>query len=90
MKLLLLGVLLPGLAAAQQSFPYILSGQLGPLPDQVHRKGWVRALTDYQLPGTLASDLEGPAGHAAQRYHLDSPSQSFLLDPTGHIIAVNL
>jgi peroxiredoxin len=60
------------------------------LDDQLHRKLWVRALTDYQMPGTPASDLEGPAGHAAQRYHIDSPLQNFLLDPTGHIIAVNL
>ena len=60
------------------------------LDDQLHRKQWLRALTDYQLPGTPASDLEGPTGRAAQRYRIDSPLQNFLLDPTGHIIAVNL
>lgn len=60
------------------------------LDDQAHRKQWLRALADYQLPGTAASDLEGASGRATQRYHLDAPLQNFLLDPTGHIVAVNL
>ncbi len=60
------------------------------LDDQAHRKQWLRAITDYQLLGTAASDLEGPSGRAVQRYHLDAPLQNFLLDPTGHIVAINL
>lgn len=60
------------------------------LDDQAHRKQWLRALTDYQLVGTAATDLEGASGRAAQRYHLDAPLQNFLLDPTGRIVAVNL
>lgn len=60
------------------------------LDDERRRKQWVRALTDYQMVGTPASDLEGPAGRAAQRYRLDSPLQNFLLDPAGRIVAVNL
>jgi peroxiredoxin len=60
------------------------------LDDALHRKQWLRALTDYEMAGTPASDLEGPRGHTAQRYHLDSPLQNFLLDPSGRILAVNL
>lgn len=58
--------------------------------DQAHRKQWLRAVTDYQLLGIHASDLQGPHGQAAQRYRLDSPLQNFLLDPSGRILAVNL
>jgi peroxiredoxin len=54
------------------------------------QKLWRRGLSEYQLPGTAASNLDGLAGPTAQRYRLDQVPQNFLLDPTGHIVGVNL
>jgi hypothetical protein len=60
------------------------------LDDAPHRKQWLRALADYQMPGTPASNLDGPSGGTAQRYRIGAPVQNFLFDPTGRILAFNL
>jgi peroxiredoxin len=60
------------------------------LDEPGHRKQWLRGLSDYHLPGTAASNLDGLAGPTAHRYRIDQLPQNFLLDPAGRILAVNV
>jgi peroxiredoxin len=60
------------------------------LDDPLHRKQWLRAIEENNLPGAQVSDLQGPMGRAARLYHVNRLPQNFLLDPAGRILAVNL
>jgi peroxiredoxin len=60
------------------------------LEEPGHRKQWLRELSDYHLPGTTASNLDGLAGPNAHRYRIEQLPQNFLLDPAGRILAVNV
>ncbi|ALD20546.1 TlpA disulfide reductase family protein [Hymenobacter sp. DG25A] len=54
------------------------------------RDKWVKAIADDQLTWTQVSDLKGWQNEVAQRYHVQSIPQNFLIDPTGKIVAANL
>jgi alkyl hydroperoxide reductase subunit AhpC len=54
------------------------------------REKWVKAIADDQLTWTQVSDLKGWQNEVAQRYHVQSIPQNFLIDPTGKIVAANL
>lgn len=54
------------------------------------REAWVRAIRNDNLTWTHVSDLKGWQSFAAQQYGVSSIPATFLLDPTGKIIAKNL
>lgn len=54
------------------------------------RDKWVKAIADDQLTWTQVSDLKGWQNEVAQRYHVQSIPQNFLIDPSGKIVATNL
>lgn len=60
------------------------------LDDEKGREKWLKAIQDDQLTWTQVSDLKGTQNEAAQRYHVRSIPQNFLIDPSGKIIAFNL
>lgn len=60
------------------------------LDDENGREKWLKAVREDQLAWTQVSDLHGFKGEAAQRYHVQSIPQNFLIDPNGKIVAANL
>jgi peroxiredoxin len=60
------------------------------LDDEKGRAKWLKAVADDQLAWTQVSDLKGWENAVAQRYHVRSIPQNFLIDPTGKIVAANL
>ena len=54
------------------------------------REAWVRAIRNDNLTWTHVSDLKGWQSYAAQQYGVSAIPATFLLDPTGKIIAKNL
>ena len=55
-----------------------------------NRKSWLKAIKDDNLPWTQLSDLKGFASEAGKLYAVTSIPASYLIDPEGKIIAVNL
>lgn len=60
------------------------------LDDKNGREKWLKAVQEDQLAWTQVSDLHGFQSEAAQRYHVQSIPQNFLIDPSGKIVAANL
>ncbi|MBO0932875.1 TlpA disulfide reductase family protein [Fibrella aquatilis] len=54
------------------------------------REAWVRAIRNDGLTWTHVSDLKGWQSEAAQKYGVSAIPATFLLDPTGKIVAKNL
>ncbi len=54
------------------------------------REAWVRAIRNDNLTWTHVSDLKGWQSYAAQQYGVNAIPATFLLDPSGKIIAKNL
>lgn len=54
------------------------------------REAWVRAIRNDNLTWTHVSDLKGWQSYAAQQYGVSAIPATFLLDPSGKIIAKNL
>ncbi len=54
------------------------------------REAWVRAIRNDNLTWTHVSDLKGWQSQAAQQYGVSGIPATFLLDPSGKIIAKNL
>ncbi|ARK10443.1 TlpA disulfide reductase family protein [Fibrella sp. ES10-3-2-2] len=54
------------------------------------REAWVRAIRNDNLTWTHVSDLKGWQSFAAQQYGVSAIPATFLLDPSGKIIAKNL
>ncbi|HEX9959050.1 MAG TPA: TlpA disulfide reductase family protein [Fibrella sp.] len=54
------------------------------------REAWVRAIRNDNLTWTHVSDLKGWQSLAAQQYGVSAIPATFLLDPSGKIIAKNL
>ncbi|HTL06691.1 MAG TPA: TlpA disulfide reductase family protein [Chitinophagaceae bacterium] len=54
------------------------------------KDAWVKAINDDKLAWTHVSDLKFWSNEAAQKYHIESIPQNFLIDPNGKIIAKNL
>lgn len=53
------------------------------------RENWLKAVKEDQLPWTQASDLK-QKNEAAELFGIDGIPASFLIDPNGKIVAVNL
>ncbi len=55
-----------------------------------NRDSWIQAIIKDQLNWTQVSDLKGWYGEVATQYRIQSIPASFLLDPSGKIIAQDL
>lgn len=81
----------PNLVAAYQKYKDKGFGILGVSLDRAgQRKAWVDAIAEDQLSWTQVSDLKGWDNAAAKVYGIRSIPASFLIDPTGMIIAKDL
>ena len=61
------------------------------LDDQRGREKWLKAIKEDGMPWTQVSDLLGMnRSEVARRYDVQSIPQNFLVDPSGHIVAINL
>ncbi len=54
------------------------------------RSKWLKAIEEDQLPWTQVSALKGIEAESAKLYHIVAVPTTFLIDPTGKIIASNL
>lgn len=79
----------PNVVAAYQQFKDKNFTILGVSLDE-KRKDWLEAIGQDKLTWTQVSDLKGWANEAAQLYSVQGIPQNFLIDPQGHIVAVNL
>jgi peroxiredoxin len=55
-----------------------------------NKQRWLNAIEKDQLTWPQVSDLKGWSNEVAQQYQVTSIPKTFLLDPDGKIIAVNL
>lgn len=51
---------------------------------------WLKAISEDQLPWTQVSALKGTKAKSSKLYHIEVVPSTFLIDPTGKIVASNL
>lgn len=59
------------------------------LDDSLHRRQWIQAIKDDNMPWQQVSDLKGRNNEAAVQYGIKGIPQNVLIDPDGKIIAKN-